>query len=307
MPIPDYQTLMLPLLRLAADGQEHAMRDAIERLAADFHLTDQERRELLPSGQQPTFDNRAHWARTYLRQAGLLDSPRRGYFAVTPRGQEVLAKSPTRIDVAFLSQFPEFLEFRTRRPAAEKPAPRVRHEAEGSRTEVETPEEAVEGAYRDLREALAKELIQQVRAATPAFFERLVVELLVRMGYGGSRKDAGQAIGRSGDGGIDGIINEDRLGLDIVYVQAKRWDAAVGRPEIQKFAGALQGQRARKGIFITTSSFSRDAEDFVRTIDSKIILIDGEALTEFMIDYNVGVTPFASYELKKLDAEYFAE
>lgn len=307
MAIPDYQTLMLPLLRVAGDGQEHAMRDTIERLAAAFHLTDAERNELLPSGQQPTFDNRAHWARTYLKQAGLVESPRRGYFKITPRGREVLGKAPARIDVDFLSQFPEFLQFRSRRGTPEKPAPQVQAKGTPTSERTDTPEEAVEAAYRDLRDTLARELIQQVKSCSPAFFERLVVDLLVKMGYGGTRKDAGQAIGRSGDGGIDGIIKEDRLGLDIVYVQAKRWETSVGRPEIQKFAGALQGQRARKGIFITTSEFSREAEEFVRTIDSKIILIDGADLAQFMIDYNVGVTPSATYDLKRIDADFFLE
>jgi restriction system protein len=305
MPIPDYQTLMLPLLQVAADGQEHAMRDVIERLATDYHLTDAERSELLPSGQQPTFDNRVHWARSYLKQAGLLESPRRGYFRITQRGREVLGRSPTRIDVNFLSQFPEFLQFRARRGTAERPVPQAGVTPIPQRSD--TPEEAVEAAYRELRDALARELLQQVKSCSPAFFERLVVKLLVKMGYGGTLKDAGQAIGRSGDGGIDGIIKEDRLGLDIVYVQAKRWDTSVGRPEIQKFAGALQGQRARKGIFITTSEFSREAEEFTRTIDSKIILIDGAELAQLMIDYNVGVTAFATYELKKIDADFFAE
>jgi restriction system protein len=306
MAIPDYQSLMLPLLRLAGDGKEHSMRETIERLAADFGLSDDDRKQLLPSGQQPTFDNRAHWARSYLKQAALLDSPRRGYLRITPRGQEVLSRSPTSIDITFLLQFPEFQEFRSRR-APEKPDARPPQTTRPQKDETDTPEEAVESAYRELRDALARELLQQVKTASPTFFERLVVDLLVKMGYGGTRKDAGQAIGRSGDEGIDGIIKEDRLGLDIVYIQAKRWEAQVGRPEIQKFAGALQGQRARKGIFITTSSFSRDAHDYVRGIDSKIILIDGATMAEFMIDYGVGVTTFATYELKRTDADYFAE
>jgi restriction system protein len=307
MPIPDYQSLMLPLLQIAADGQEHSMRDTIERLAATFKLSDDERKQLLPSGQQPTFDNRAHWARSYLKQAGLLDSPRRGHFRITLRGQEVLSRSPTSIDVAFLSQFPEFQEFRSRHAPTEKAESRPGPTGRPPKIQAETPEEAVETAYHELREALASELLQQVKASSPTFFERLVVDLLVKMGYGGTRQDAGQAIGRSGDEGIDGIIKEDRLGLDIVYIQAKRWEAQVGRPEIQKFAGALQGQRARKGIFLTTSSFSREAHDFVRSIDSKITLIDGATLAEFMIDYGVGVTSFATYELKRTDADYFAE
>jgi restriction system protein len=300
---------MLPLLRVAADEREHAIREAIEQLADEFGLTPEERRELLPSGQKPTFDNRVHWARTYLKQAGLLDSPRRGYFMITPRGHDVLRKDPGRIDVDFLSQFEEFLQFRSRRGTRTKIDPG--REQEGLprliQAGAETPEEAVEAAYQDIRNGVAKDLIQQIKECSPAFFERLVVDLLVRMGYGGTRKDAGEAIGRSGDGGIDGIIKEDRLGLDIVYVQAKRWDAQVGRPEIQKFAGALQGQRARKGVFITTSSFSREAEEYASAIDTKIILIDGDRLAQLMIDYDVGVTSFASYELKKIDADYFSE
>lgn len=309
MAIPDYQTLMLPLLELAGDGQEHSMRDAVEELAATFELTDDERRKLLPSGQQPTFDNRVHWARTYLKGAHLLASPRRGYFKITPRGRDVLTKRPERIDVNFLSQFPEFVEFRSRRGTRVKPEPEPQLRSTESREGTETPEEQVEAAYEDIREGLAAELLQQVKDSSPAFFERLVVDLLVRMGYGGTRKDAGEAIGGTGDGGMDGIIKEDRLGLDIVYIQAKRWKETqvVSRPEIQKFAGALQGQRARKGVFITTSSFSRDAEEYARSIDSKIILIDGPRLAQLMIDFNVGVTSFATCELKKVDADYFAE
>ncbi len=277
-------------------------------MAGQFRLSDDERRELLPSGQQPTFDNRAHWARTYLKQAGVLHSPRRGYFKITSRGLDVLRDAPDRIDVDFLSQFDEFLEFRSRRGTRTKPErPRQPPRLNSIETDIETPEETVEAAYQDIRESLATELLQQMKDSSPAFFERLVVDLLVKMGYGGTRKDAGQAIGRSGDGGIDGIIKEDRLGLDIVYIQAKRWETQVGRPEIQKFAGALQGQRARKGIFITTSGFSRDAEEYAGTIDTKIILIDGDRLAQFMIDYNVGVTTFATYDLKKVDVDYFAE
>ncbi len=285
------------------------MRGAIEQLAAQFDLTPEERRELLPSGQQPRFDNRANWARSYLKQAGLLESPRRGYFNITPRGVDVLRRNPESIDVDFLSQFEEFVEFRSRRGTRAKPEPSRQEPAQPTMVggDAETPEETVEVAYQDIRESLTKDLLQQVRDCSPAFFERLVVDLLVSMGYGGTRKDAGQAIGRSGDGGIDGIIKEDRLGLDIVYVQAKRWEAQIGRPEIQKFAGALQGQRARKGVFITTSGFSREAEDYAAGIDTKIILIDGARLAQFMIDYNVGVTPFALYELKRVDADYFAE
>lgn len=303
MAIPDYQTLMLPVLKLSADGAEHRFRDVVERLAAELGITEAERAELLPSGTAPLFDNRVGWARTYLKQAGLLESPKRGFLRITDRGLEALVSRPVRIDVAYLDRFPEFRTFRTRRreSVGEASAEIVQPPAESTLT----PEDALAAAYGKLRAGLEEELLDQVKAASPAFFERLVIDLLVAMGYGGTRQDAGRAIGRSGDGGIDGIIKEDRLGLDVIYVQAKRWDSTVGRPEIQKFAGALQGQRASKGVFITTSGFSRDAQDYVSTITSKIILLDGETLAQLMVDHNVGVTPVGTYELKKVDTDYF--
>ena len=306
MAIPDYQTLMLPLLRLASDASEHRFRDAIERLAAEFKITDAERAELLPSGTAPLFDNRVGWARTYLKQAGLLRSPKRGVFQITDAGRALLAENPPQIDVALLDRYESFRQFRSRRRdkgegAAEPPI----KPSERDSTANETPEDALAAAYGKVRRNIEAELLDQVKAASPAFFERLVIDLLVAMGYGGSRQDAGRAIGRSGDEGIDGIIKEDKLGLDVIYVQAKRWDATVGRPEIQKFAGALQGQRANKGVFITTSQFSRDAEDYANAINSKIILIDGERLVSLMVDHNVGVTPVGVYELKRIDSDYF--
>jgi restriction system protein len=297
MAIPDYQSVIVPLLRYARDKEEHSIREATDSLADEFHLTEQERKELLPSGRQAIFRNRVGWARTYLKMARLIESTRRGHFHITQRGLQVLAKRPERIDVAFLEQFSEFIEFKkTRREREPEPEPPL-----------ETPEESLESAFQRLRESLASELLETVKRCSPTFFERLVVDLLVRMGYGGSRKEAGQAIGRTGDEGIDGIIKEDRLGLDIIYVQAKRWEGTVGRAEIQKFAGALQGQRARKGIFITTASFSKDALDYASRIESKIILIGGQQLAELMIDHGVGVSPVASYEVKKIDADYFTE
>jgi restriction system protein len=301
MAIPDYQSIMLPLLKFASDGQEHSLRESIEALADEFSLTAEERRELLPSGQQAIFDNRVGWARTYLKKAGLLRTTRRGYYLITDRGQETLAENPSAINVAFLKQFQEFLEFQksSKRQADETSEQEAAH--------TQTPEEEIEAAYQKLRQGLAAELLQTIKNCSPAFFERLVIDLLVKMGYGGTRKDAGEAVGKSGDGGIDGIIKEDRLGLDIVYVQAKRWDTTVGRPEIQKFAGALQGQRARKGIFITTSEFSQTAQEYVSRIDSKIVLIDGNTLAQLMTDYNIGVTAVASYELKRVDSDYFTE
>jgi len=297
--IPDYQSIMLPLLRLADDGNDHSLREAIEGLSNELELTEAERSELLPSGQQPKFDNRVHWARSYLTKAGLLEAPRRGHFRITDRGREVLSQKPVRIDVRFLDQFPEFVEFRSKHREREQGGDTSEGET------LQTPGEMLESAYQRLREDLSAELLKSVKECTPSFFERLVIDVLVRMGYGGSRKEAGRAIGRSGDEGIDGIINEDRLGLDVIYVQAKRWHATIGRPEIQKFAGALQGHRARKGVFITTSDFTREAQEYVSRIDSKIVLIDGEQLAQFMIDHNVGVTPVTAYETKKIDSDYF--
>ena len=311
MPIPDYQTLMLPLLRLAGDAQEHRFRDAIEQLASEFSLTNEERGTMLPSGSALLFDNRVGWARTYLKQAALLDSPKRGIFRITPRGLELLARNPNRIDNSTLEQFPEYLAFKLRRNeerpnGAVSPAASIVIQApQGVASSDSTPEELFSQAYQRLRGNLEAELLEQVKATSPAFFERLVIDLLVAMGYGGSRQDAGRAIGRSGDGGIDGIIKEDKLGLDVIYVQAKRWEGTVGRPEIQKFAGALQGQRANKGVFITTSCFSREAEEYAEVISSKIILITGNQLSKLMVDYNVGVSPISKYELKRIDSDYF--
>ena len=301
MAIPDYQAIMLPLLRFAGDGDEHSLREAIESLAEEFKLSDEQRRELLPSGQQEVFDNRVGWARTYMKKAGLLRTTRRGFFEITERGSEALRKKPEKIDGKFLEQFQEFREFKSLR---HQPIPSDEQE-EGEQKQ--TPEESLERAYQNLRTDLAADLITQIKQSPPALFERLVVELLVKMGYGGSRKDAGKAIGKSGDEGLDGIIKEDRLGLDIIYLQAKRWENTVSRPEIQKFAGALQGQRARKGIFITTSDFSREAHDYASRIDSKIILIDGDQLAQLLIDHNIGVSPVANYEIKRVDSDYFTE
>jgi restriction system protein len=301
MAIPDYQSVMLPLLKFAGDRQEHSLREAVDRLAEEFKLTEGERKELLPSGQQEVFNNRVGWARTYMKKAGLLETTRRGHFQITDVGLQVLSQQPLRVDVKFLEQFDEFKQFRAFRH------PRVDGQEVDQLDVQVTPEEALESAYRRLRDNLAAELLQQIRSASPSLFEKLVVELLVKMGYGGSRQDAGKAIGRSGDEGIDGIIKEDRLGLDIIYIQAKRWGNPVGRPEVQKFAGALQGQRAKKGIMITTSSFSGDAHDYASRIDSKIVLIDGERLGQLMIEHNLGVSPVANYEVKKIDTDYFNE
>lgn len=304
MPIPDYQAIMLPLLKFTTDQQEHSLREAIEALANRFQLTEEERKELLPSGRQPTFDNRVGWARTHLKKAGLVESTKRGYFRITDRGFDVIKSNPVEINAKLLKQFPEYLEFQKYTQSSEQSL------SNNTASEVDTtrtPEEDLEIAIQKLTQELASDLLQIIKKASPSFFEKLVVDLLVNMGYGGTRKDAGKTVGRSGDGGIDGIINEDRLGLDVIYIQAKRWENSVGRPDIQKFAGALQGFRAKKGVFITTSTFTNEAKDYVSRIDSKIILIDGETLTQLMIENNVGVTPFAVYEVKKVDSDYFTD
>lgn len=302
MTIPDFQSLMLPLLRFASDQKEHSLREAIEFLADEFNLTSEERKELLPSGQQAVFDNRVGWSRTHLKKAGLLEDPKRGFFKITERGMEVFLTPPLSITVSYLMQFPEFAAFRNTRKETEN------QESETGEILDKTPQEAIEFGYQKIRKDLELELLNRIKNCSPDFFEKLVVDLLVKMGYGGSRRDAGKAIGKSGDSGIDGIIKEDKLGLDIVYIQAKRWDnTVVGRPEIQKFVGALHGQRARKGVFITTSTFSQEARDYVAVIDSKIVLIDGQQLAQYMIDSNVGVSTVAIYEIKKMDSDYFTD
>lgn len=301
MTIPDFQTIMLPLLEVASDGKEHYIHDAVNELAQFFQLTEEEKTKLLSSGQQPVFYNRVGWARTYLKKAGLVDDPKRGYFQITTRGQKVLDSKPEKIDMKFLRQFPEYIEFRKTTQPTDDPS-----EIDKTSDEL-TPEEALEEAYQKIREDLANELLEYVIKSTPGFFEKLVVELLVNMGYGGSRREAARAVGKSGDEGIDGIIDEDRLGLSTIYIQAKKWKDgnSVGRPEIQKFVGALQGQRAKKGIFITTSHFTESAIDYARNIDTKVVLIDGKRLSELMIDHGVGVAHSTTYEIKSLDTDYF--
>jgi restriction system protein len=300
MPIPDFQSLMLPLLRFASDGKEHTLREAEDVLALEFKLSTLEKAELLPSGRQAVFANRIGWARLHIKKAGLVEQPRRGFFNITLRGTEVLKNPPEKINLKFLDQFPEHLEFRsTNRNGVIEKIATFQPLAE------QTPEESLELAYQTLRKELAQEILSRTLTCSPAFFEHLVVELIVKMGYGGSRRDAGERIGQSSDGGIDGIIKEDRLGLDTIYLQAKRWQGSVGRPEIQKFVGALQGQRARKGVFLTTSTFTADATSYVTHIDTKVVLIDGEMLANLMIDFDVGVSISTTYTLKRIDSDYF--
>lgn len=307
MAVPDYQSIMLPLLRFAEERKAEISTDeAVDALATRLGLTEDDLKEMLPSGLQRTFLNRVGWAATYMKKAGLLEPTRRGYYQITSRGQKLLKKKPTKIDVKLLKQYPEFVEFqqlRGTRSGIKKDAAKDSQDAA-----TETPSEALENAYENLRDELVDELLTKLKKTTPAFFERIVVELLVKMGYGGSRADAGKAIGRTGDGGIDGIIKEDKLGLDVVYIQAKRWENnPVGRPDVMQFAGALQGQKAAKGIFITTSRFTEDARRYVFQIGSKVVLIDGEQLSHLMIEHDIGVSTVSLYPVKKIDTDYFDE
>ena len=304
MAVPDFQTCMLPLLRLAQGHADSpvAIREAVDKLADHFQLTPEARTELLDSGKQRRFDNRVNWACSHLRKAGLLESAGRGLFRITERGLAVLAREPERVDLRLLNEFPEFQEFRQRKESTGDCIGKL------TETATTTPEEALEAAYNELRAALASDILEKLKACSPAFFERTVVQLLVQMGYGGSFADAAKAVGGSGDGGIDGVIKQDRLGLDAVYLQAKRWgDNTVGRREIQQFAGALQGQKANKGVFITTSTFTREAVEFARHLSIKIVLIDGYLLSELMIDHGLGVSEVASYSIKRIDSDFFTE
>lgn len=301
MSIPDFQSLMRPLLELHQDQQEHLNRDLVEALAEQFSISDEERRQMLPSGRAKMFDNRVGWAKTYIANAGLIEAPKRGVSIITAQGVRLLETHAGPINLRVLN------EIGGNKARQEKRSSKSA-EVDSSDESVEenaTPEEALENAYLKIRAEVEQAIIAKILANPPEFLERVIIDLLVKMGYGGNRKDAGEAIGRSGDEGIDGIIKEDALGLDIIYLQAKRYESTVGRPDIQKFAGALQGQRAKKGIFITTSTYSKEARDFAAKIDTKIILIDGRTLARLMFDHGVGVSVSTIYEAKRIDTDYF--
>ena len=312
MSVPDYQSLMRPLLAFGADGQEKNINAAIDALAVEFHLTPEDRELLLPSGKQTIFANRVHWARTYLDKAGALKRTRRSHFVVTDRGRDLLKQNPDRVDARTLRQFPEFLAFQTPRvvrdPQAES-SNQVKEQEPLVELSSATPEETIQSAEDTISASLRTQLLQRVLELSPALFERLVVDLIVAMGYGGSRNSVVQKLGKSGDEGIDGIVNEDPLGLDVVYVQAKRYasDNTIGRERIQQFAGALVGQGASKGVFVTTSSFSRGATEYAFRVPQKIILVDGKELTRLMMQYGVGVRTERTIELKRIDLDYFEE
>lgn len=305
MTIPDFQTVMRPLLEVVQDGSPRTLAEVRDAVCAKFSLTDEERREMIASGRQTIIQNRVGWARTYMNKAGLLDIPERGKVRITQRGIDTLKNGPERISVSWLKRFPEFKEFHGQRP--EDDAAIIKAEATAIRESTATPDEQLELIHKALRDELADELLATIRDASPVFFERLVVDLMIAMGYGGSRKEAGQATQATNDDGIDGVIKEDRLGLDVIYLQAKRWRNTVHRPEIDKFIGALTRQRARKGVFITTSEFSQGARECITSLDIKVVLVDGRELAGMMIENNLGVASKQIYEVKNIDNDYFAE
>lgn len=304
MAAPVFQEFLLPLLRRTSDGSEHRLPTLAPLVASDLNLTSADMTEQLPSGQS-RYRNRLAWAKVYMTRAGLLETVQRGSFRITQRGRQLLATSPPAITMETLRQYPEFVAFlgKTTGEAVPQTA-----SAGGNVAKDDTPEETLEAAYSTVRASLGQQLLAAIMAATPAFFESLVLDLMLAMGYGGSRADAAKNVARSGDGGIDGIISEDRLGLDFIYLQAKRWTASVGSDEVRNFSGSLDAHGAQKGVFITTSTFTASADKYVRDVKhKKIVLIDGERLTQLMMDFNVGVSSAKTFEVKRMDLEYFEE
>ncbi len=307
--IPDYQTCMLPLLKFLADGKEHKTSELIEKISAEFNLSDEEKTCLLASGTQTVIYNRVNWAKTYLKKARLLCDAGKGFVKITERGKQVLAENPKNISTKYLKQFDEFLEFQNHHNDRndKKSALNLKKDELLESENQKTPDEMIRDGIKMISENLADEILSKIAENSPSFFENLVIDLLVHMGYGGNFEEAAEVVGKTGDEGIDGIIKEDKLGLDSIYVQAKRWKGQVGRPEIQKFAGALLGRKASKGVFITTSNFSKEATDYASSINQKIVLIDGQKLAQLMIEFNVGVSIAQTYLIKKIDSDYFEE
>ena len=302
--IPDFQTIMLPFLEILGDGQEHELQGIVKKISDRFNLTEEERRTLVPSGGQEVIVGRVGWVRTYLKSANLIITVRRAVFKITQDGLDLLANKPSKIDVKFLQTLPAFQEWKASQRKKDKQVENIEIEE----TEItQTPEELIGYSISKIREELISELIDKIKSCSPRFFEKLVIDLLIKIGYGGSLKEAGSIVGKSGDGGIDGIIKEDKLGLDKIYVQAKRWENIVPISQIRDFAGSLLQQKAKKGIFITTSDYPKSAYDFVNNIEHRIVLINGRELAEYMIDYSVGIQLKKTYEIKRIDFDYFEE
>lgn len=308
--IPDFQTLMLPILEILKDGKEYHKKDIVEAISIRFNLTEDERNKILPKSSQKIIDNRVAWALSHFKKANVVKSFRRGYYLIQKNGLIALEQKPKKIDLKFLRKFPEFnawvKTFKSNSKSFEEEKKLEINHIENSMPE-QTPEELIEFSYQKIREELVLELIDKIKTCSSRFFEQLVIDLLIAMGYGGSRIDAGQVVGKSGDGGIDGIIKEDKLGLDNIYIQAKRWEGQVTISTVRDFAGSLLAKKAKKGIFITTSTFPKSAYEFISNIEPRIILIDGKELAEMMIDYNVGVSIKTNYEIKKIDNDYFED
>lgn len=305
MAVPDYQTYMTPMLQLLSDGLEHRITDVAARLAVHFGLSEEDQRDMIPSGRKSRHYDRVGWAASYMKQAALIFSPRRAWYQITQRGLDIV-QAGYEVNTAYLEQFVEFQEFRARSRAAND-VEDISTTPLAQQTQLQTPDEVIETAYQELRAALASELLDRLKEASPQFFEQAVIDLLLAMGYGGSSREAASRVGRTGDGGIDGIINEDQLGLDVVYIQAKRWQGTVGARDVRDFSGSLDERKSQKGVFITTSDFTREARDFVERTSKRIVLIDGQRLAQLMIDYNIGVTARKTYVIKRVDEDYFSE
>lgn len=304
MAVPKFDELFKPFLEFASDGEVHSVSDAREEIAKRLNLTEDDLSEMISNGRVSKFAAFLGWVKAYLKQAELIEDVKRGHFKVTQRGLDVLRENPRPFDSKYLMKFEEFRRFQNRK----KQATDDKGDASSNGISVQvSPEEQIESAFSEIKDKLSDELLVTVKSCSSAFFERLIVDVLIAMGYGGSRKEAGQSVGKSGDGGIDGIIKEDRLGLENIYLQAKRWEGSVGSPEIHKFVGALHGKQATKGVFVTTSNFTREAMEYAKAIGTNVILIDGEKLTDYMIEFNVGVSHVMRYEIKRVDNDYFDE
>lgn len=295
--IPNFQSLMLPLLKLLENGEKHRIRECIDKLADEFNLTEDEKKKLLPSGHEPVFTNRVRWAQTYLKKAGLIESPEKGFIKITERGREALKENHEKIDIKFLMNYKEFKEWMGR-------------ERDSTVNDIEkplSPEEIIDEQFKLYNDVLKGELMEKINSLSSEAFEKLVIDFILKLGYGGSYEDVSTHLGKSGDEGLDGVIKQDVLGMDNIYLQAKKWkDTPVGRPEVQKFVGALTGKGAKKGIFITTSKFSNEAIEYANSLkDIKVVLIDSGTLLEYMIKYNIGVKIDRVLEFKKIDEDYF--
>ncbi len=307
MPVPDFQSAMLPVLAAFNDGAK-SVADVLPALRREFAVTDAEAHELIPSGRITTLQSRAHWARTYLSKAGLLTSPSRNLHVITEAGRKLLGSGVSRIDMKSLEQFPAYVSWKDKEQA-EPSEPSTRPARGIATASSETPEESVERDFDFIQSSLAEDLLAAVLSMAPQQFEQLIVDLLLAMGYGGGDRSMGERIGKSGDGGIDGIINEDALGLDAVYIQAKRYasDSKVGRPALQAFVGSLTGEGANKGVFVTTSDFSKEARDYLNKVQHRIVLINGDRLARLMIQHEVGVRARKTYVLRSVDEDYFTD